>query len=510
MVVGGDALWRQVEISATDPATGNPVALASGHRYVPPAAETLRHDADGNLIEDARWLYFWDAENRLTGMEEKAIPIVPDPANGSLAPPARRRLAFAYDAEGRRIAKTVHEWNDASSSFSTLVKDQRFLYDGWNLTVELDHSSATSTGLAGSRVQRQYVWGLDLSGTLQGAGGVGGLLWLVDNGVSYLPCLDANGNVMALVRCDGRLGNQTVARFDYDAFGNRVTNTGPDAEICPFGFSTKYRDEESGDLYYGHRNYRPSWGRWLNRDPIEEEGGINLYGMVGNDAVNQTDYLGMVAVTAIPGIMRANGMTNGAALMDHWFAGSGATDKSTITMSWVLGYARAKKVWDEIIDQKIYVNAAAKKEIVTMLKRTGKYTSGGTFGKLSGDVETLDKDYIQQRGVGSFTDPIDDMFAALGKFNLRVLVKGEVCVSGSTRTIRIDKIGVYVSDSYDFTGWQPLGYWNSTTNYVGINPLYGDYVENADFRKHGGGKDFKVFSDIKIKTITPSESFTDP
>ena len=47
----------------------------------------------------------------------------------------------------------------------------------------------------------------------------------------------------------------------------------------------------------GNRAFLPrysSWmARWLNRDPIEEKGGVNLYGMVGNDLLTFTDYLGL-------------------------------------------------------------------------------------------------------------------------------------------------------------------------------------------------------------------------
>lgn len=39
-------------------------------------------------------------------------------------------------------------------------------------------------------------------------------------------------------------------------------------------------------------HYDPNQGRWMNRDPIEENGGLNLYGFVGNDGVNQWDLLG--------------------------------------------------------------------------------------------------------------------------------------------------------------------------------------------------------------------------
>jgi type VI secretion system secreted protein VgrG len=45
--------------------------------------------------------------------------------------------------------------------------------------------------------------------------------------------------------------------------------------------------------YYGLRHYDPGTGRWTNRDPLDEEGGINLYGFVGNNSIDNSDYLGM-------------------------------------------------------------------------------------------------------------------------------------------------------------------------------------------------------------------------
>jgi RHS repeat-associated protein len=44
---------------------------------------------------------------------------------------------------------------------------------------------------------------------------------------------------------------------------------------------------------YGFRYYDPVTGRWPSRDPIEEFGGLNLYGMVGNDPINFWDILGL-------------------------------------------------------------------------------------------------------------------------------------------------------------------------------------------------------------------------
>jgi RHS repeat-associated protein len=57
--------------------------------------------------------------------------------------------------------------------------------------------------------------------------------------------------------------------------------------------STKYQDAETGLYYYGRRYYHPETGRWLNRDPLGEEGGLNLYGFVLNDPINTIDLFGL-------------------------------------------------------------------------------------------------------------------------------------------------------------------------------------------------------------------------
>jgi RHS repeat-associated protein len=131
------------------------------------------------------------------------------------------------------------------------------------------------------------MWGLDLSGSMQGAGGVGGLLAVNDvaNG-AHFAAYDGNGNVAALIKgTDGTIS----AQYEYGPFAEPIRVTGPMGKTNPIRFSTKYTDDESDFLYYGHRYYNPSTGRWLNRDPIGEEGGSNLYGFVGNQPINKTD-----------------------------------------------------------------------------------------------------------------------------------------------------------------------------------------------------------------------------
>ena len=172
------------------------------------------------------------------------------------------------------------------------------MYDGWQMIAELDHTFATGTGLAGSAVNRTFLWGPDLSGTMTGAGGVGGLLSTTYQGITYEACSDANGNVTGLVPVSGMDAGTLTARYDYDPFGNRVANSGPGVELCPFGFSSKYLETECGIVSYELRGYLPRLGRWLNRDPIEEEGGKNLYAMCSNDTINRIDILGREGVGA--------------------------------------------------------------------------------------------------------------------------------------------------------------------------------------------------------------------
>ena len=91
-----------------------------------------------------------------------------------------------------------------------LDRDQRYVYDNWNVVLVLD-------GLDNNDTLRKYTWGLDLSGTLQGAGGIGGLLACRDESNNpkkeywYFP--DANGNVTQLLDAKN---TSLAAHYEYD------------------------------------------------------------------------------------------------------------------------------------------------------------------------------------------------------------------------------------------------------------------------------------------------------
>lgn len=226
------ALWTNITVSGGQSVSGN--------IYLPPQLETFKYDADGNLTNDGRWIYIWDGENQLIQMT----------VNTNVGP--QYTLKFAYDFQGRRIQKMVF-------TNGVGVYTNNFVYDGWNLTAILNPQSS---------ILQSFMWGSDLSGSLQGAGGVGGLLSASYNGsatTNCFPAFDGNGNVVALViAVDGTL----TANYDYGPFGEVIRATGPMAKANPMRFSTKYQDDESDLLYYGYRYYKPSTGTWLSRDPL--------------------------------------------------------------------------------------------------------------------------------------------------------------------------------------------------------------------------------------------------
>jgi len=178
-----------------------------------------------------------------------------------------------------------------------LLHDVRYVYDGWNLLASLNPASS---------VRQAYLWGLDMSGTMQGAGGVGGLLAITDASQgSHFCAYDGNGNVTALVKADGA---GLTAQYEYGPFGELLSATGPMAKANPFRFSTKYQDDETDLIYYGYRYYNASTGRWPSRDPFGEVGGLNLMGFTDNNPVDKWDILGQET----PGKQKCQQMVNNA------------------------------------------------------------------------------------------------------------------------------------------------------------------------------------------------------
>src|SRR5439155_9219700 len=136
-----------------------------------------------------------------------------------------------------------------------------------------------------------YTRGRDLSGTLSGAGGIGGLLARSDaaNGQTACYHADGNGNVTTMVNSQ----QSVVAKYSYDPFGNVLSKSGPLADANTYRFSSQEYHQNSGLLLYLYRAYDPNLQRFINSDPIEEEAGINLHSLVQNYPIGLIDLWGL-------------------------------------------------------------------------------------------------------------------------------------------------------------------------------------------------------------------------
>jgi len=187
---------------------------------------------------------------------------------------------FVYDGLSRLRIRREYKWQNGAW---VQTNEVRYVYDGNLVIQERDSNNVPKV---------TYTRGLDLSRSLEGAGGIGGLLALTQNGATnqnFYYDNDGAGNITGLF--DTNL-NQ-VAYYLYDPFGNTIFAIGPMANVNPSRFSSKEFHSNSGLIYFGLRFYDPSVQRWVNRDPIEEEGGINLYQFVDNNPNGRLDWFGL-------------------------------------------------------------------------------------------------------------------------------------------------------------------------------------------------------------------------
>src|SRR5258708_14985881 len=107
--------------------------------------------------------------------------------------------------------------------------------------------------------QGSYTRGRDLSGSLEGGGGIGGLLarstgssgtWTTHN--TYFA--DGNGNITYMLNSSQSM----VASYRYDPFGNIISQGGSLADANVYRFSSKEIHVNSGLYYYLYRFYDPS------------------------------------------------------------------------------------------------------------------------------------------------------------------------------------------------------------------------------------------------------------
>jgi RHS repeat-associated protein len=223
-------------------------------------------DPDGNLTQNGRDTFVYDAENRMVS----STPIVPS-VNSN-------KVEFKYDYMGRRVEKKVYSWSGTEWQLS---KTEKFVYDG---TVPLAVFDASNN------LKESYLYGEDISGSLQATGGIGGLIAVKDASGTYLPCFDGSGNIVAYIDASN---SAKVAEIEYGPDGRQIVKSGPKADDFRMRFSTLPYDSETNSTRFLYRDLLHDICRWSSREPLGERASFNLYGFVNNHSVNSIDRLGL-------------------------------------------------------------------------------------------------------------------------------------------------------------------------------------------------------------------------
>ena len=219
-------------------------------------------DAANRLLEDAVYLYTYDANGNLSTKTKKATGEITrytyDFENRliQLLTPNSQLITYTYDPFGRRIEKNVN---------GTI---KSYLYDNEDIIAEYDGSGVLTT---------KYTHGL----------GIDEPLAIEQKNQMYYYHADGLGSIVALTDDKGRV----VQTYEYDSFGNMKQHGHKVKQ--PYTFTGREYDSETGLYYYRARYYDPKIGRFISEDPIGFMGGINKYAYVGNNPVNWVDPLGL-------------------------------------------------------------------------------------------------------------------------------------------------------------------------------------------------------------------------
>lgn len=222
-------------------------------------------DNNGNTISETNPAvqYGWDAADRLVTITQGA-----------------NVTTFVYDGLGRRVAEKLN---------GNIIK--RWLWCGTELCEERN-------AVGNAVTKRFFPWGEQI------------------NGVKYYFTKDHLGSIREMTDSAGVIR----ARYAYDPYGRRTKLSG--TKEADFGFTGYYNHAASGLSLAPFRAYNAELGRWISRDPIAENGGLNLYVYVGNDPLNRVDPLGW-EWDWVPGPYEALGWALGTATTGYTVAGAG-------------------------------------------------------------------------------------------------------------------------------------------------------------------------------------------
>lgn len=249
---------RSVTLTVRDYGTsgGNTASQYYTIDVEPGVSKSYTYDDNGNCtgvtFGTTNVVYDWDAGDRLVKITQQV--------SGT----TQWSTEFSYDAFSRRVQ--IVERNSSGS----VTSNKRYIWCGSQICEErdvLNNYAVTKRFYAEGQINYQ-------PSTVN-------LFYTRDHLGSIREVTDGTGAVRA--------------RYDYSFYGvrgaNQITSNPIEAD---FGFTGHYFHAPSGLHLALYRAYDADTGRWLSRDPIEEEGGPNLYGYVQGSPINYADPLGLL------------------------------------------------------------------------------------------------------------------------------------------------------------------------------------------------------------------------
>lgn len=264
-------------------------------------------DADGNQTRlkstTGNWNVTYGPDGRVSFLD------------GSAPRQGRVLVHHTYDAFARPLQVFCHRRKDEPDEQTTL---SHFIHHGNQLIAVIETTEDASRIIS----ERCFLWSpaepeasRPLAMTIQAGssetGTPGNSSSSASSGTSPLSGTwyylnDHNKNVIGLTDEQGNIS----ATYEYDPYGNLLLMSGSVAGLNPLRFSSEYYNDTTGLIDYLYRTYNPLDQRWIQRDPIAEQGGINLYGFVGNDPVNLVDVLGLNSNRKYQRYLRSYGWDN--------------------------------------------------------------------------------------------------------------------------------------------------------------------------------------------------------
>jgi len=245
-----------------------------------------------------QYIYGYDfASNRTSErVGNQTTTSTPNNVNEITSQSGATNRTLSYDANGSLTSNggtRTFEWDGANRlvavNYTATTQRSEFSYDGLNRCVKLVEKTGNTINST-----RKFIWcGMERCEFRNNNGAVQFQLYpqgQYQSGTAYFYTRDHLGSIREMNNASGTV----VARYDYDPWGRSTTVIGTNKP--DFNFTGLYQHAKSGLDMAIYRFYDPDLGRWLSRDPIEEAGGINLYGYVTNNPNNLVDPDGLDAI----------------------------------------------------------------------------------------------------------------------------------------------------------------------------------------------------------------------